>query len=1224
MRDKMQEGHTIVVDYVKTLENARYEQSQNVGENTNDRRKLLKRTRSLAVITEDTARSDRNTREDFHFGETPNFSIPRRPQLIPRAKLIDRHSLKDRLSRSQQHLYDPEDRIEDERSYHSRSTCDIYGVAPPLPYFHEITTPSCSRGENRIVEDRLNILDWPRTPRRYRSHQDLDTVSGLVDIVEDNCPIDDPQSCNPYTQVKRKRKEHRSLDSILFEDERELEYFDVLNLLPLSKVRLELDEADTRSHQNLIAAKQIQELSTPITSTNFKVPTLCDDFDVESIEESERRHTPRILQVSEFSDDNQDDSLHLGSNITDEEKCKSHSITEGIDTTQGKNHSEEESCNSLITLSCRGAWGIDSHRESLKITEEKSEALDEREKIKNDAVKKEETQERVNNFVDKTSEIPFVSDIGDDSVEKNSCENGVIVAVRHDTFPTVGESEDFKAIWVTDTDENMTRRPQVLKIVDNDVTRRQRHNVNAVEVDTTAARDVEVYENHDDIKANKISCVAPLNTSSNIPHKMEEKIEELNHPVEQKRLSIENARNIFEGKREETENSRNQRNEGRFERIVKETTNIIEKACNAVKGSLGFEARSESSDLGLGSDCGSDTRRRSFDDNVDIIDDTMCQDVRKNSKNHLNGNHLKVGRTNLTRSHSCVDSLECQPDNDGVEFDHIRYKIVKSKLFGKNLFANVSNKTEPDYDGIMEYLREYSIQELLLDNNVVIIEPVRAEPVDIKHTSAYNKGKFTSTYRVAGSVQKKEINKNDQTDDKLEINNSTKISKQSTLRKHFFYHPIRVNRELIDEELPDPDTVKNVRQMFETTFRPNSISNQNNSQAQKSISMKDLSCITECQLDAGNERSPKVSRSRCFSRAKDLTRLFENLDKTSSRNIRTGKEDNVCCRSNSKTRILAQSFEARSGNTSPCDSGCARNKIIRYRHQNHRQRQKHTSWDAGSVSSGVSSDYPDTDGGSGAQCTSSEDEDVDCRDEEEMRNSERVHGHFVSQDVLRKIRECGTSVTYYGGKVVNTCNGPLISPMTCKINRNERLMGGDGGDNGDGGGIDGDDYVKFRLVKSNSCDSRLELAGRVIERRSRLEARELAANIESTRKPDLRTCTIAETPSIEITSLDNLRVEEDRMQPEYNEGVNINREPPVVIGLEPKKDENRHPITFKADFKLGKINDTKSNITNRFGSALMRWQINETNWNKKQTDFGKMEFEEFEVLEDSLNGPENC
>ena len=31
----------------------------------------------------------------------------------------------------------------------------------------------------------------------------------------------------------------------------------------------------------------------------------------------------------------------------------------------------------------------------------------------------------------------------------------------------------------------------------------------------------------------------------------------------------------------------------------------------------------------------------------------------------------------------------------------------------------------------------------------------------------------------------------------------------------FFYHPIRVNRELIDEELPDPDTVKNVRLMFE-------------------------------------------------------------------------------------------------------------------------------------------------------------------------------------------------------------------------------------------------------------------------------------------------------------------------------------------------------------------------------------------------------------------------
>lgn len=340
-------------------------------------------------------------------------------------------------------------------------------------------------------------------------------------------------------------------------------------------------------------------------------------------------------------------------------------------------------------------------------------------------------------------------------------------------------------------------------------------------------------------------------------------------------------------------------------------------------------------------------------------------------------------------------------------------------------------------------------------------------------------------------------------------------------------------------------------------------------------------------------------------------RLFEGLDRTSAAIIRTGKDELGSSRNESKTRIIAQSFEARSGDTSPSDSGCARNKVKRYRQQINRQHHL-TNWDAGSVSSGVSSDYPDTDHGSGAQCTSSEDEDIDCRDDDAMRNTVREDGHYVSPDVLKKIRECGTSVTYYGGKVVNTCNGPLISPTSCKIvKRNEpslRL----------------DDYVKFRLVKSNSCDSRLELTGRVVERRSRLEAKQRENNAsagKSIRNSDLRSCTIAESPSIEITSPDNLRFEDDRVEI-INQSI-TKREPPVVIGLEPKKEDNRDASAFKADFRLGRIDDGKSSIVDKFASALTKWQINESDWKKNQADFGKMEFEEFEVLEDSLNGTDH-
>lgn len=239
--------------------------------------------------------------------------------------------------------------------------------------------------------------------------------------------------------------------------------------------------------------------------------------------------------------------------------------------------------------------------------------------------------------------------------------------------------------------------------------------------------------------------------------------------------------------------ARNQHNEGRFERIVKETSSIIGKACNAVRGTLGFEARSESSDLGLGSDCGSDTRRRSIDDGVDVIDDITCSNLEK--KCHDNDNddddYLKTSKINLTRSHSCLNSIECQ-DTDGQEFNHIRYKIVKSRLFGKNIFSNMPNNGNADYDGLMQYLKDYSFQELLLDNNVVIIEPVRAEPVAIKTSQRYNKNKTTSTCRIAGIVEKKGINEGcDDDNDKTNNDNLTKNSKQSSLKKHFFYHPIR-------------------------------------------------------------------------------------------------------------------------------------------------------------------------------------------------------------------------------------------------------------------------------------------------------------------------------------------------------------------------------------------------------------------------------------------------
>lgn len=1078
--------------------------------------------------------------------------------MIPRAKLIDRNSLKDRLYKSQQHLSDSYDRFNEVKSYYSRSACGLHSIPPvlsslpdPLPY---------ARATNRSDPDRLNILDWPEPPRRYRSVQALDSVSGLVDIVEDNWPIEGNRSIDCiYTQVKRKRKEHRSLDSILFEDEDELEYFDVLNLLPLSNVRLEFDERDARDNN-----------TGEIESRRRK-----------SKDESFRRARERSEESSSVEEEVR--------NVTDEEKCKRHSTTKpevlGIekdeedftDSTKWELHEEEVSRNSSRNLSS-GVFCLERQDREFSSEEESPESLQNLEnerslEISTSSEHTDKERERGSSSlslrIDRDryrADVALVTSCPENIVEKS----------------TTNDAEESKTIWISDNEEQdeMSRRPQVLKVVDSDVTkRRHRRSIETGDDVPKCEIDRDVRKESEDSKDRTVKFDGTDTVDGNRSIQSEASREE-------KSASVERAKNVFEKRAVDKTPGKKKQSEGRFERIVKETSSILGKACNAVKGSLGFEARSESSDLGLGSEIGSDTRRRSVDDG----DRSSNLLLAKNNESSLKKeNEAKKNHSNLTRSKSCVDSIESPCESP--EFDHVRYKIVKSNVFSKNIYCT-GRGGDVTYDGLMQYLREYSFQELLLDNNVVIIEPVRAETIERKTSSASAKARHETTCKVSATIQKTDDpEKEPRTAEKCEEN--CKIGKQSSIRKHFFYHPIRVNRELIDEELPDPDTVRNVRRMFEDTLKKKNslnLDNEKDCKDRKSVSMKDLTSIDNGHFEETVDKSQEISRSRCSSRAKDLTRMFESMEKSTSSTLSVSgsKEEPGSPRSESKTRIIAQSFEARSGQTSPCDSNSSKNKVSRY-HQQH-----HHNWDSGSVSSGVSSDYPDTDPGSGVPCTSSEDEDCHYDDD---GLDESGPGHYVSQDVLKKIRECGTSVTYYGGKVVNTCNGPLISPpIENRFKRIDRST---------------NDYVKFRLIKSNSCDSRLELTGRLVERQSRVPSKETV--------PDLRQYTIAESPSIEITTMDK---EEDKENVE-NETERTKREPPVVIGLEPKKDENKETRSFKADFKLGNRDDSRSTYHSRFNeSALTRWQVNENHW-KNGDDFGKMEFEEFEVLEDSLNGTEN-
>ncbi|XP_052566246.1 protein javelin [Culex pipiens pallens] len=308
-----------------------------------------------------------------------------------------------------------------------------------------------------------------------------------------------------------------------------------------------------------------------------------------------------------------------------------------------------------------------------------------------------------------------------------------------------------------------------------------------------------------------------------------------------------------------------------------------------------------------------------------------------------------------------------KPKNaQNLDFDHVRYKVMKSEMFQKNLLVN--HRKAAQFDGLMQYLQDYSFQELLAHNNVVIIEPVRTK---IEKISDKPPQSVAATCRITtGALPNGEQKGN---------------KKGSGLRKHFFYHPIRVNKELLDEELPSPDTVRNVRKLFEGTLRLG------------------------------------TSAKQAYEDAKA-------------------------------------------------------NGGIR-------------KWDSASLSSGVSS------GDLSSPCECGENEIDGDFAEENLIGDDELESHYVSQDVLEKIRECGSTVTYYGGRVVDK-KGEHVSTMTkaimkeirgqerksCQVCQPNGCRGQQGEVRRHSANIAQSDKldglgVKFKLVKSNSCSSRLELAG---------------------------------------------------------------------------------------------------------------------------------------------------
>ncbi|RZC37814.1 hypothetical protein BDFB_004281 [Asbolus verrucosus] len=314
---------------------------------------------------------------------------------------------------------------------------------------------------------------------------------------------------------------------------------------------------------------------------------------------------------------------------------------------------------------------------------------------------------------------------------------------------------------------------------------------------------------------------------------------------------------------------------------------------------------------------------------------------RENQFESLNPNIVEIIAKEETKEKSKHKPVSKSKSIAYPEFDHVRYRVVKSDLFQKKIFANCEKESQ--FDGLMQYLQDYSFQELLRDNNIVIIEPIRTK---IPHEAA-NKN-IKAAKNITPLFHK---------------HNKTENNLNAGLKRHFFYHPIRVNKEVNDDELPNPDTVKQVRQFFEGGLK--------RSQSSQEFDGINLKCSTKT-VDPDKDHCSATDSNSNPSNMSDFG-SHENLYDSIMEH---------CC-----------------------------------------ERQ------------------------------------------------------YVSEDILEKIRECGTTVTYYGGRVVKKQSGqPILTKAIMEeIKNNEKRSGEcnckqiekDGSYQG----------VKFKLIKSNSCNSRLELVG---------------------------------------------------------------------------------------------------------------------------------------------------
>ncbi|KPJ01574.1 hypothetical protein RR46_08611 [Papilio xuthus] len=340
-------------------------------------------------------------------------------------------------------------------------------------------------------------------------------------------------------------------------------------------------------------------------------------------------------------------------------------------------------------------------------------------------------------------------------------------------------------------------------------------------------------------------------------------------------------------------------------------------------------------------------------------------------------------------------------------------------------------------------------------------------------------------------------------------------------------------------------------------------------------------------------------------------------------------------------------------------------------------------WDNASLSSGVSSGDLSSNNEfdqDGPYSKNLKDNVYSSSDEylyDSMSQDFCCESQYVSPDILKKIRDCGTSITYYGGKVLNSKTGSSVSPMTkaimdeikslqkncsrdcyscqtkCKgnkcsclvadrhaqmitdkqnLNISEERLNQESYDNSKRS--DGFPGFKFKLVKSNSCSSRLELTGTDESQNPRLKYRKQ----RSTEDPPLvhdednsvknKICRLESyNKGIVKTPFENNNNEDKKL--------NLNLRPQVNKVSEEKEEISIHSSNYNEHLKTDKeheaeesqknlVQSDKQNTNDAHSFEKKFYYLNE-NLNQKNVPtgkFGEMVFEEFEVLEscyDSLN-----